>query len=153
MELKLFGFKIPVVTVVISIILGMIISSFTLCSCVQLKQEGFDMGSNLNYNMGQGVPGDKWAVLPKNNVSTEKDMYASLEDNVGGTVPLPPDRLDFFFDTKFDPKCCYTPNQYSSSTGCACFSPAQMKYISSRGGNNTFAFQAQAAAEKGDSPF
>ena len=137
MELKLFGFKIPVVTVVISIILGMRISSLTLCSCVQLKKEGFDMGSNLNYDMGQGVPGDKWAVLPKNNTPTEKDMYASLEDNVGGTVPLPPNHLDFFFNTKFDPKCCYTPNQYSSSTGCACFSPAQMKYISSRGGNNT----------------
>ena len=145
MEVKLFGFKINIATVIISIILGMIICIFTLCSCtnisVPIKKEGFEQEATLDYDMGAGVPGDKWTTLPQNKKSTEKDMYASLEGNLGGTVPLPENQLSFFYDTKFDSKCCYEPNQNSSSTGCACMSPKQMKYLSSRGGNHTFAYK------------
>ena len=130
--MKLFGDRINIATVIISVVLGIIICSFTVCSC---KRDGF---SELDYDMGKGVPGDTWTVSPKNGVSTEKPMYASLSDNVGkigkGTGRVDPSHLDFFADTKFDAKCCVTPNQYSSSNGCACFTPQQMKSLSTRTG-------------------
>ena len=138
MNFNLGDNKINIITVIVSIIIGIVISSFTICSCVSLKKEGF---ADINYNMSKDVPNDTWTNKPQNGISTEKPMYASLEDNVGGTIP--PTHLDFFFDTKFHPKCCYMPNQYSSSIGCACISPDQMKYLSSRGGNHTFAYKTE----------
>ena len=133
--MKLFGDRINIATVIISVVLGMIICSHTLCSRIDINTEGF---YGLDYDMGKGVPGDTWTVSPKNGVSTEKPMYASLSDNVGkigkGTGRVDPSHLDFFADTKFDPKCCATPNQYSSSNGCACFTPQQMKFLSTRTG-------------------
>lgn len=40
----------------------------------------------------------------------------------------------FFKNTKFKPKCC--PSSYSTSSGCACTTNSQYKYIMERGGNN-----------------
>ena len=86
---------------------------------------------------GKGVPGDKWLRPPVSSTQADENMYASLANNVGGKVPLPDDILSFFYDNQFSPDCCYKPQQYSSSTGCACISEDQMKFLSSRGGNNT----------------
>lgn len=138
MDLKVMGFKFNLATVVVALLIGFIICCFTLCSCTSLElKEGFNLiGAPTNYKMGDGVPGDTWPL--HNNQSQEDDnMYASLENNVAGKVPLPDNELFLFYDNKFSPECCYKPQQYSSSTGCACLSPAQMKYLSSRGGNNT----------------
>lgn len=44
-------------------------------------------------------------------------------------------RLDVFENTKFSPDCC--PSNYSSSNGCACMTPEQMKFLGQRGGNRT----------------
>jgi len=137
MEVKLFGRKANVELIIISIIIGMILCSFTLCSCVGMKKENFSMGAPLNYNLGEGVPMNNWSQPNTSGDVPESAMYASLENNVGGTVPLPPNQLSFFSDTKFDASCCYKPQQYSTSNGCACMSPKQMKYLSNRGGNNT----------------
>ena len=60
----------------------------------------------------------------------------SLEDNVGGKVPLPEGELLIFAENKFDPKCC--PSAYSNSSGCVCATPEQMNYLNTRGGNRTF---------------
>jgi hypothetical protein len=49
-------------------------------------------------------------------------------------IPLPEGELDMFATTKFKPQCC--PNTYSSSTGCACMTTEQYKYLVDRGGNN-----------------
>ena len=71
------------------------------------------------------------------NGTQQYDPYAPLKGITGGPVPLPENQLDFFFANKFDGSCCAKPQQYSSSTGCACISPEQMKYLNRRGGNNT----------------
>jgi hypothetical protein len=49
-------------------------------------------------------------------------------------IPLPEGELDMFATTKFKPQCC--PNTYSNSTGCACMTTKQYKYLIDRGGNN-----------------
>ena len=54
---------------------------------------------------------------------------------VGTAVPLPDGELFFFKNNQFKPECC--PGPYSSSTGCACMSAEQVKYLNTRGGNRT----------------
>lgn len=54
---------------------------------------------------------------------------------VGTAVPLPDGELFFFQNNQFKPECC--PGPYSSSTGCACMSTEQIKYLNTRGGNRT----------------
>jgi hypothetical protein len=134
--MKIFGKKLNLAFIFISLLIGFLACSFTFCSCGHIsKKEGFNIGSApLNYRLGEGVPGDTWTSAIRN---THYNMYASLDNNIAGTVPLPSDELFFFYKNEFSPDCCYKPQQYSSSTGCACMSPSQMKYISSRGGNNT----------------
>ena len=140
MEINVFGMQINLVTLVVSLLVGLIIGATTLCSCAVVsinKKEGFtSMGAPLNYKLGQGVPGDTWTNSHSENNNAEKSMYAPLAGNVAGPVPPPDDQLFMFAGNKFSPDCCYKPQQYSSSTGCACISVDQMKYLNSRGGNN-----------------
>ena len=127
-----------VVTIVVSLLIGGIIACHTFCGSTTLhtdKKEGFLTGAPLNYQLGQGVPNDMWSAPPVNANQAYQNMYAKLANNVGGQVP--PKGLFMWADNLFKPECCFTPQQYSSSTGCACISTEQMKYISSRGGNNT----------------
>jgi hypothetical protein len=49
-------------------------------------------------------------------------------------VPLPEGQLDFLATTPFKAECC--PSAYSTSTGCACITMDQYKYLHERGGNN-----------------
>ena len=72
------------------------------------------------------------------NNTVNYDPYGPLKNNTGGSVPLPENELNFFYNNKFDPSCCSQPQQYSSSTGCACITKEQMQYLNKRGGNNTF---------------
>ena len=63
-------------------------------------------------------------------VSTKRSDY-------GGTpVPLRDESMFYFKDNQFKPECC--PATYSTSTGCACMSTDQKKYLNERGGNRTF---------------
>lgn len=104
------------------------------------KKEGFATlsGSPLVYQMGQGVPTSWETNQALHDAGSADNWYKSLE---GNTAPLPLDminsgKLDILGSNVFDSKCC--PSSYSSSMGCACVSPEQMKYLSQRGGNRTF---------------
>ena len=66
-----------------------------------------------------------------------KDLFQSLDGIQAGQVPLPDDQMFLFYANKFDPKCCFKPQQYSSSTGCACISRDQMEFLNQRGENRT----------------
>ena len=71
--------------------------------------------------------------------SNPNQWYNNLE---GNNAPEPnkfieSGSLDILADNSFKPSCC--PSLYSSSSGCACISPEQMKYMNQRGGNRTFA--------------
>jgi hypothetical protein len=97
--------------------------------------EGFLNGAPLNYKLTSGVPNDYWGDTSAPSGAACQDIYAKLANNVGG--PVPPKGLFMFADNVFKPECCLIPQQFSSSSGCACLSKEQMQYISSRGGNNT----------------
>jgi len=139
MVFKKLGLHFNIPTIVISLIVGGIIACHTFCGCLTIKKEGFlANAAPLDYRMGVGVPNDTWTSPPPVTPSAaHASMYAPLAGNSGGKVPLADDQMFFFYDNKFTPDCCYKPQQYSSSTGCACISVEQMKYLSSRGGNNT----------------
>jgi hypothetical protein len=96
-------------------------------------KEGFELGSSLDYHIGEGVD-SSWEN--KSELSKPYNMHHSLDDNVGGKVPLPEGELLIFQENKFDPKCC--PSVYSNSSGCVCATPEQMSYLNQRGGNRTF---------------
>ena len=103
---------------------------YTLYRFVAVK-EGFELGSSLDYSIGDGVD-SSW----ENKAKKHYNIMNSLEDNVGGKVPLPEGELLIFAENKFDPKCC--PSVYSNSSGCVCATPEQMSYLNQRGGNRTF---------------
>jgi len=105
---------------VIILLLGIVIGATLLCSCSKTYiTESFQTVKN--------------EVI---DPYLEK-LYKPLENNVGGKVPLPDGILNFFYANKFKPECCQLPQQYSNSSGCACISIEQMKYLNYRGGNNT----------------
>ena len=139
--MKVFGFNVNLASIVLALIVGAIIGCHTLysCSCaINKNKEAFSLrGAPLGWTLGTGVPGDKWTAPPVSTTQADNSIYASLANNVAGKVPLPKDQLFLFYNNQFKPECCYKPQQYSSSTGCACISEGQMKYLSSRGGNNT----------------
>jgi len=109
-------------------------------------KEGFEaglvgLGSAINYKMGDGVK-RSWentdTIQDHKNpqaINDSANIYSDLEKNQGGPIPLPADELLIFDTNKFSPECC--PAAYSNSSGCACASPEQMKYLNERGGNRT----------------
>lgn len=131
----LFGDKISILNVFFIFAIGLFIGVNVLCSCSCGLLEGFRgdqtlTTTDLNYSMGDGVP-----VSWTNTKNTKADVYSGLKNNVGGPVPLPEGELLMFSENKFDPSCC--PSIYSNSSGCACISEDQMKYLNERGGNRT----------------
>lgn len=112
----------------------------TWCSCAGGIKEGFDAstklaGAAIDYTLGKGIPyGWKDSAIQQSKY-TPSDWYNQLKDNVGGTVPLPDDKLFMFSDTEFLPTCC--PSTYTNSSGCACLNPKQAIYLNQRGGNRT----------------
>ena len=92
-------------------------------------QYGLSVGEYAPNSVKKTVVGVGHAA--KEQAENEK---APLSGNQGGSVPLPPGQLDFFYANKFDPSCCATTS-YSGSNGCPCISPQQMEYLNSRAGN------------------
>lgn len=116
---------------------------FKRCTCIENDKNTKENMSNLNpspigYSISDGVPGDKWDQHKTefSNSHHSYDFYKGLSDIKAGKIPLPKDELYLFYENQFDPKCCFQPQQYSSSTGCACISEVQMKFLNERGGNN-----------------
>ncbi len=124
-----------ITVIVVSLIIGGLIACHTICGCSTISKEGFSEGAPLDWKMSDGVPGDSWSQPPVTPEQANLNMYASLEKNTAG--PVPPKDMLMFSENAFLPECCLTPQQYSSSTGCACISKEQMQFLSSRGGNNT----------------
>ena len=140
MEFELFGSKMRLEVVLGCVLLGYLIGGMLLCSCSKVSvKEGFAM------LQGAEIPStddskDGWIQKSKEYQAsmgyTAGNMYAGLDGNKGGEVPLPDGQLDFFYANKFDPSCC-TTSSYSGSTGCPCISPEQMQYLNSRAGNRS----------------
>ena len=116
---------------------------FNRCTCVEKENTKENM-TNLNpapigFNLSDGVPGDRWAQHRTETLNSpdSDDSFKRLAHIEAGQVPLPEGLLNFFYANTFDAKCCFKPHNYSSSTGCACISEEQMRFLNERGGNNT----------------
>lgn len=140
MEIKILGQKLRLEIIVISMLVGAFIALNLWCSCAGGLKEGFSAGVSfagaaLNYSMGDGVQ-SSWVNDNATSITSDPNSYyAHLEANKAGSVPLQEGELFMFGQNKFAPECC--PSTYSSSTGCACLSPEQAKYLNQRGGNRT----------------
>lgn len=140
MEITFLGQKLRLEIVIISMIVGAFIAINVWCSCAGGLNEGFQAGSllagaALDYSIGNGVR-DSWDSSHKHaTTGNYNSWYAHLDSNKGGPVPLPEGELYMFAKNKIDPSCC--PSTYTSSTGCVCVSPEQLKYLNERGGNRT----------------
>lgn len=99
-----------------------------------LLREGWE-GAPLKYNMQKGVPSSGPAMTgPPGDYST---WYSPLDANSQGLkVPLKEGELDIFAKNPSRADCC-SASTYSTSTGCVCVTPEQMKYLNERGGNRT----------------
>jgi len=100
------------------------------------KKEGFysegDLAvSNFSYAKGSPLDISHWE---QPNLNCNGSGTKALNNRKPQPIPLPKDELLMFANTPFKPECC--PNTYSNSTGCACMTVPQYKYLINRGGNN-----------------
>ena len=167
MELTILGQKCRLEIMVACVILGFVTAMLTVCNCHKpapkndrhsegknpagnnpanngsgnIIQEGFTKladitkSATVDYQMGNDSKGS-WTQKALGYASDMGyDTVLSNHANYKGT-PVPLDEtMHFFKDNAFKPECC--PSSYSSSTGCACTSVAQLNYLNQRGGNRT----------------
>ena len=162
MEFSILGMKFNLVTLIIIVVLYWIMVGHVLCSCSTVKpyeavrmftkvtesflgnREGFKSG--VNSMSGDVYSGAKMPPVNTSSWFTPNLSYTKGQDiskdapvqNILNRpkqpVPLPEGELDFFATTEFKPECC--PNSYSNSTGCACMTMPQYRYLQERGSNN-----------------
>jgi hypothetical protein len=138
MEFKLLGMKLRLEVIVICVALGFILGGHLLCGCsrVSMKEAMTTMGTALNHQNNKDMynswtsKSNKYAASM--NYVDERKKYSAYK---GTKVPLPEGEMCMFHDNEFKPECC--PSTYSSSTGCACITSDQVKYLNERGGNRT----------------
>jgi hypothetical protein len=95
----------------------------------KFSPENASSNENVNVNEFTSLESETQINIYK-DLETNNKKEESLE-----TIDSEIKRLDVFENTKFSPECC--PSNYSSSTGCACMTPEQMKFLGQRGGNRT----------------
>lgn len=140
MEFELFGLKLHLESIILTLVLVWITSVHLLCSCSKvnfmegLKSMDINLGSDVDENLTKDVHGNYSAgsaLYQKALNDTHKPLY--LQKKFESTkIPLE-GTMDFFQKTKFLPECC--PSTYSKGDGCACLSDDQMEHIKTRGGN------------------
>ena len=136
MQIEIFGMKMRVEVIILSMVAGVILGCHVLCSCSKINvKEGMQLlGAPLDYKMGKGVI-HSWDTRPTQKGSSVS-FRAQDHDSYGSKMVPPSVALDFFADTEFKPECC--GSTFSGSTGCACLTKEQMQYLNRRGGNRTF---------------
>lgn len=152
MELKVPGLTVRLEVVLASMVLGFVIAMMTVRSCSKVTiKEGLSVMNTL-YSLGEqpaSTPvnleesGDngmmsKWVgdahAYAQHMGSGYQTVLDRVSGNVGTKVPLE-DTMVFYRDNEFKPECC--PSSYTSSKGCMCTTPEQVKYLAQRGGNRS----------------
>lgn len=103
-----------------------------------LRNEGFSNYLNTTGNVSAGPMGpyDQVRVMKKGPFSSYRVNRPNEPLNKNyPAFKLGPDNLFMFRDNKVSPACCGA--SYSSDTGCVCTTPAQRKFLNTRGGNRT----------------
>ena len=123
MEFQLFGIKLRLWVVVVSVLLGYLIGGMLLCSCSKVSlKEGMEILSDASVkSLGSVKP-----------ISEDVD-FKSVSKGATGLTDVDATNLALFADNKQSPECC--PSMYSGSDGCVCLSDEQANYLNSRGGN------------------
>ena len=109
-------------------ILGMITGCFLFGSCSKMTfLQGVEtfVGSDLDYNIGDGVTSSWENKNPKLSVDKQETALTMDDENQSG--------LFMFKNNEFKPSCC--TSQFSNSQGCACITKEQANYLNRRGGN------------------
>jgi len=154
MEISIFGYKVELEILILIGIVYIILVGHTISGCCNVGgiietmrgmniTEGF---SGASTNNGES---SKYSLNNYNSVDASKWGQPSLSYTPGQPyspavqavmnrkpqqIPLPEGELDMFANTPFKPECC--PNTYSNSSGCACTTVKQYRYLTDRGGNN-----------------
>ena len=104
--------------------------------------EGF-VGANTNY--GQSAPNNAAPVNTSSWFTPNLTYKAGTKGGKGvqdilnrkeQPIPLPEGEMLMFANTPFTPECCGNSGAYSNSSGCACVTQKQYRYLQNRGGNN-----------------
>ena len=153
-KLSILGSSISLDVLILILVIGGLIALFLFCEQWHAwNKKPTILGSNIEGYTNTLTPASVQSINPRSSQqrihgwnetawTTDKlnqknynssDWYNHLEANIAGSVPLPSGQLNLMYDNKFHPKCC--PSEYSSSTGCACLSVEQAKYLTRRGGN------------------
>lgn len=82
---------------------------------------------------------NKKIINDDNEKKHEINIYKDLETNVNKKTKSSDNPMSFFENTEFSAECC--PSNYTTSSGCACMTPEQMKFLGQRGGNRTLDIQ------------
>lgn len=145
MKLELFGMKLRLDVLIITLVLGMLLGAHLLCGCSRVSlKEGMElMSSELGYKMGEGVK-SSWENKPQQKGSS-LEWREQDHDAYGSKFVSPDENVDFFADTEFAPECCGSSysskggliNSGATTGGCACMNKEQVEYINSRGGNRS----------------
>ena len=170
MEINIFGYEVRIEYIILCILLIAFIQLNAFFSCAGGIKEGFEaidnLGANLTYMMGNNIKGsvhdlqftngenstlksdmenvtppyeNEHKMLDEKVHEPEINIYKDLETNIGAKSNLSTNEMSFFDNTTFNPECC--PSNYSTSSGCACMTPEQMKFLGQRGGNRTLDIQ------------
>lgn len=146
MEFSVLGQKFNLLNVVLFFALGFLVCMWTLCSCSKMTageakdavKEGMTnlanaagLDHNNNADLLHSWTSKALGYAGNMGYSTVLQKHS---DYKGTPVPLE-NTLFYFQDNEFKAECC--PSTYSTSTGCACTSVDQMKYLNERGGNRT----------------
>ena len=138
MNIEVMGLKCRVEVILVSLIVGGLLGSHLFCSCAKVSaKEGMEiLGSALNDSIGNGNP-NSWENKAYQYASgMNNDNRLARHNTYKGTpVPLPEGEMFLFADNEFKPECCGAT--FSASTGCACTSQEQIRYVNERGGNRT----------------
>lgn len=145
MEVKIFGVKVRLECILASLLIGIFIGAHVFCSCAKIdnvkiglkevSRENFEnIAAPVDYKMGKGVYGS-WDTRVQKKGPAIPWRSQQMDTYKGTPVPLPEGQMFIFADNEFKPECC--GSTVSSSSGCACITPAQMNYINQRGGNRT----------------
>ena len=127
---------ILLILILIAVIYGF--TFYSCCRCGNSKSKSKEGYSDLSdYNIQRRpINTSSWFSpnLTYNGSKPTSKGIQAIENRPAQPVPLPKGEMDMFATTPFKPECC--PNTYSSSTGCACMTVDQYKYLNDRGGNN-----------------
>lgn len=146
MIIEILGYKIRVELIIAGLIIYFILSSCMLCSCSKVSlQEGLsNLGTELNYKMGEGVS-TSWDTKEMKEGSS-LNWREQNHDAYDSEMVDPNKQMDFLANTEFSPKCCGSSysgfgglqsDGGSSGGGCACLNKQQINYLNTRGGNRT----------------